>query len=129
MRSLCLFAVSAASLFAQLPAPNDAGVSMGHIHLVVKDPEAQKKAWIEALGAEPLKAGPLDLLKLPGIFIVVSKGDSNGGTNGSSVNHIGIAVKDYGAIKAKVAAAGIGMQELTPNQQMFANFPEDVRVE
>ena len=129
MRSLCLMAASAAYLFAQLPAPNEAGISTGHIHLVVRDPDAQKKAWVDAFGAVASKAGPLDLLKLPGIFIIVSKGDSNGGSNGSSVNHIGIAVKDYAAIKARVAAAGIGMQELTPNQQMFANFPEEVRVE
>ena len=129
MRSLCLLAVSAASLFGQLPAPNEAGVSMGHIHLVVKDVDAETKVWVDALGAQAQKAGPLNLLKLPGIFIIVSKGDSNGGSNGSSVNHIGIAVKDYAATKAKLETAGVKMQELTPNQQMFATFPEDVRVE
>src|SRR2546421_3630611 len=129
MRSLLLLAVSAASLFGQLAQPNDAGISIGHIHLVVADVDAQKKAWVDAFGAEPLKAGPLNLLKLPGIFIIVSKGMPNGGSNGSSVNHIGIAVKDYAATKGKLEAAGIKMQELTPNQQMFATFPEDIRVE
>ncbi len=102
---------------------------MGHVHLVVADPDAQKKAWIDGLGAQEEKAGALDLLKLPGIFVIVSKGMPNGGSNGSSVNHIGLAVKDYAAIKAKLAAAQVPMQELTPNQQMFATFPEDVRVE
>jgi catechol 2,3-dioxygenase-like lactoylglutathione lyase family enzyme len=116
-------------MYAQLQPGNEAGVSMGHIHLIVKDVDAQKKAWVEAFGAEPVKSGALDMLKLPGIFVIVSKGEPNGGTNGSSVNHIGISVKDYPSIKAKVAAAGIGMQELTPNQQMFASFPEDIRVE
>ena len=129
MRWLCLFAASAATVLAQLPAPNDAGVSTGHVHLIVKDVDAQKKAWIDAFGAEPAKAGALDLLKLPGIFIIVGKGEPSGGSNGSSMNHIGISVKDYAATKAKVAAAGIAMQELTPNQQMFATFPEDIRVE
>ena len=129
MRSVFLLAVSAASLFGQLAHPNDTGISIGHIHLVVADVDAQKKVWVDAFGAEPLKAGPLDLLKLPGIFIIVSKGMPSGGSNGSSVNHIGIAVKDYAAIKARLEAAGIKMQELTPNQQMFATFPEDIRVE
>jgi catechol 2,3-dioxygenase-like lactoylglutathione lyase family enzyme len=129
MRSLFLLAASAVSLSGQTAGPNEAGISMGHVHLVVADVEAQKKAWIDAFGAEALKAGPLDLLKLPGIFIVVSKGMPNGGSNGSSVNHIGLAVKDYAATKAKLEAAGVKMQELTPNQQMFATFPEDVRVE
>ena len=102
---------------------------MGHIHLVVKDVDAEKKAWVDSFGAEASKTGQLDLLKLPGIFIIVTKGEPAGGSNGSSVNHIGIAVKDYPAIKAKLEAAGVKMQELTPNQQMFATFPEDVRVE
>ena len=124
-----MLAASAACLSAQLAAPNDAGISLGHVHLIVADPDAQKKVWIEALGALEEKSGPLDLLKLPGIFIIVSKGMPNGGSNGSSVNHIGLAVKDYAATKAKLAAANVMMQELTPNQQMFAMFPEDVRVE
>jgi hypothetical protein len=85
-------AASAASLFGQTAAPNEVGISMGHVHLVVADVEAQKKAWIDAFGAQALKAGPLDLLKLPGVFIVVSKGMPNGGSNGSSVNHIGVAL-------------------------------------
>ncbi len=102
---------------------------MGHIHLIVADPDAQKKIWIEALGAQEEKSGRLDLLKLPGIFVIVSKGMPNGGSNGSSVNHIGIAVKDYAAIKEKLAAVNVKMQELTPNQQMFADFPEGVRIE
>lgn len=129
MRWLCFLAAVAAPLFAQVNAPNEAGISFGHIHLVVTDPAAEEKAWMDGLGAQLEKAGPLDLLKLPGIFIIVSKGMPNGGSNGSSVNHIGIAVKDYAEIKGKLGAAGIKMQELTPNQQMFANFPEDVRVE
>lgn len=129
MRWLCLLAASAASLLAQLAAPNEAGLSMGHIHLVVADPEAQKRLWVDVLGAQAEKAGPLELLKLPGIFIIVNKGMPNGGSNGSSVNHIGVAVKDYAAIKEKLTAANVKMQELTPNQQMFATFPEDVRVE
>ncbi|HEY1240353.1 MAG TPA: VOC family protein [Bryobacteraceae bacterium] len=129
MRPLVVLAASAVCVFAQLAPSNDSGVSMGHIHLVVADPEGQKKAWIDAFGAENIKAGPLDLLKLPGIFVIVSKGMPNGGSNGSTANHIGIAVKDYSATKARLEAAGVKMQELTPNQQMFATFPEDIRVE
>ena len=129
MRWLCLLAASAAPLFAQLAPPNEAGVSLGHIHLVVADPAAEQKAWVDGLGAEAQTDGPLTLLKLPGIFIIVSKGMPHGGSNGSSVNHIGFAVRDYAATKEKLAAAGVKMQELTPNQQMFATFPDDVRVE
>jgi catechol 2,3-dioxygenase-like lactoylglutathione lyase family enzyme len=130
MRSLVLFAAFGASLYAQLPAPNEAGVSMGHVHLVVKDPDAQQKLWIEVLGAEPSKAGPLTLLKLPGIFIVVTKGDPMGGSNGSAVNHVGFLVKSYADIKTKLTAANIKLiVDSSQNKQIIAEFPEEVRVE
>src|SRR5882672_3277952 len=97
MRWLFVFAAAAASLFAQLPAPNDSGVSMGHLHLMVADPEAQKKLWVGLLGAEVTHAGSLELLKLPGIFVVVGKARTppTEGTDGSIVNHVGFLVKSY----------------------------------
>ncbi|HUA18993.1 MAG TPA: VOC family protein [Bryobacteraceae bacterium] len=130
MRWLVLFAAAAASLFAQLPAPNAAGVSMGHIHLTVPDPEAQMKVWTEVLGAQASKAGPLNLLKLPGIFIIVSKANATEGTDGSTVNHIGFLVKDYVALKTKLEAAHVATVFDRPaNRQIMANFPDQIHVE
>ena len=119
-------------MLGQLAAPNDAGVSLGHIHLVVSDPEAQKKMWVDVFGAEPTKTGSLDLLKLPGIFIIVSKAQTppTGGSDGSTVNHIGFLVKDYDDIKAKLTAAKVPVvMDNAKNQQMIVTFPEGVRVE
>jgi catechol 2,3-dioxygenase-like lactoylglutathione lyase family enzyme len=130
MRCLWLLAVSAAALFGQLPAPNEAGVSTGHIHLIVKDPEAQQKLWVDVLGAEPSKSGPLTLLKLPGIFIIVSKGEPMGGSDGSVVNHVGFLVKSYPDIRAKLMANNIKLPvDSAQNKQIIAEFPEEVRVE
>jgi len=74
----------------------------------------------------PSKAGALDLLKLPGVFIIVSKANMPpaGGSQCSVVNHIGLAVKDYADVKAKAAAAGLMWRDLTPNVQAFVTFPE-----
>lgn len=131
MRILCLLAASAAGLFAQVAPPNDAGVSLGHIHFVVSDVDATKKAWVDVFGATPSKAGRLDLLKLPGIFIIVSKASMPpaGGSIGSTVHHIGMAVKDYAATKAKADADGLMWRELTKDVQAFVTFPEGVTVE
>jgi catechol 2,3-dioxygenase-like lactoylglutathione lyase family enzyme len=131
MRTLCILAASAAMLFAQIPAPNDAGVSMGHLHFLVPNPEVEKKLFIDLFGAEVTHAGSLELLRLPGIYIVVGKANTppGGGTNGSVVNHIGFEVKDYGGFKAKAMAANVAWQELTPNVQAFATFPDDIRLE
>jgi hypothetical protein len=106
MRWLLLIAAAASSALAQLPAPNDAGVSMGHIHLMLNDPEEHKKIWVSVFGGEVTKTGNLELIRLPGIYLIVAKARTppTGGTDGSTVSHIGIAVKDLDAMKAKLAA-------------------------
>jgi catechol 2,3-dioxygenase-like lactoylglutathione lyase family enzyme len=135
MRWLCLLAVSAATMFAQLSfaqlaAPNDAGVSLGHIHLTVPDPDAQIKVWVDVLGATASKAGPLNLVKLPGIFIIVTKANATEGSDGSTANHIGFLVKDYAGLKAKLATANIPtVFDLEKNKQIMVTFPDKVRVE
>ena len=133
MRWLILIAASAASLVAQVAAPNDNGVSIGHMHLVVADPEAQKKLFAGVLGAQVTNAGSLEMLKFPGVFIVVGKARSapSEGSNGSSVNHFGFLVKSYADTKAKLSAAGVTVFPLDhPDQKQFiAEFPEKVRIE
>jgi catechol 2,3-dioxygenase-like lactoylglutathione lyase family enzyme len=134
MRWLRLLVASTATLFAplsygQLAAPNDAGVSLGHIHLTVPDPDAQIKVWTEVLGATASKAGPLNLLKLPGIFIIVTKADATAGSNGSTANHIGFLVKDYPALETKLMAANIPAVFDNKKNQMIVTFPNDIRVE
>jgi catechol 2,3-dioxygenase-like lactoylglutathione lyase family enzyme len=131
MRWLCLLAASAATMFAQLAPPNDTGVSMGHIHLTVADPDAQMKAWVDVLGATISKAGPLNLIKLPGIFIIVTKSTTaTEGSDGSTANHIGFLVKDYAGLKAKLTAANIQtVFDLEKNKQIMVTFPDKVRVE
>ena len=135
MRWLFLLAALAATMsaqlsFAQLAAPNDAGVSMGHIHLTVPDPDAQIKVWVDVLGATASKDGFLNLVKLPGIFIIVTKADATEGSEGSTANHIGFLVKDYAALKAKLAAANIPtVFDIEKNKQIMVTFPDKVRVE
>jgi catechol 2,3-dioxygenase-like lactoylglutathione lyase family enzyme len=132
MRILCIsafLAASAASAFGQLAPPNDLGVSLGHIHFVVPDPDATKKAWMDVFGATEAKAGTLGLLKIPGMFIIVGKANMPPATGATSVHHVGISVRDYADVKAKAAAAGLMWRELTPNVQAFVTFPEAVTVE
>ena len=50
---------------AQLAAPNSSGVTMGHIHLFVKDVEAQKKFWTTTMGGTVVQNGPLMLVRIP----------------------------------------------------------------
>jgi catechol 2,3-dioxygenase-like lactoylglutathione lyase family enzyme len=132
MRWILVSAASAAALFAQLPAPNDSGVSLGHIHLMVADPDVQKKLWVDVLGAEVTHAGSLEMLKLPGIFLIVGKARTppTEGCAGSMVNHIGFSVKNYAETKAKLTAAGLTFAtDNAATRQLMVNFPDKLTVE
>jgi catechol 2,3-dioxygenase-like lactoylglutathione lyase family enzyme len=132
MRSLFLLAAAAAPIFAQLPAPNEAGVSMGHIHMMVPDPEVHKKLWVGALGAQVVRAGSLEMLKIPGMFLVIgtSRTPPSGGSDGSTVNHFGVLVPSYPAIKTKMKELGLEFAlDNETNRQVIVKFPDNVLVE
>jgi len=124
--AIALCAVSPAT--AQLESPNDTGVAMGQIHVVVNDIEVQKKFWV-MLGGVPVKsAPPLTLIQFPGTFVVLEHGTSTGGTVGSVVGHIGFFVKDIEAGIIKWKAAGIKFEQSNPKQAMLTG-PDGVTVE
>jgi catechol 2,3-dioxygenase-like lactoylglutathione lyase family enzyme len=131
MRWLTLLIVPAA-VFAQLPPPNESGISMGHIHMIVTDPEPHKKLWVGLFGAQVTSAGTLEMLKLPGMFLIIGKARTpmTEGSDGSTVNHFGFLVKSYADTKAKLTAANIGFATDRPDQkQLIATFPDGIRVE
>lgn len=132
-RSTPLLAVSLlalAPLFAQLPAPNAQGISMGHLHLMVSNVEATKKMFVEAMGAQVVQAGRLEALRLPGVIVVLTKATPGGGTDDSAVNHLGFIVKDLAGMKAKlIAAGGAVVREMPDTSQMFVMFPDGVKIE
>ena len=122
-------AVPAVPSFAQLGAPNASGVSIGHVHLTVRDPDAHNKLWA-LLGAEVTRAGSLELLKFPGIFVILTKGEPTDGSEGSTVNHFGLMVKNVDDVRARLAAAGLPtVQELTNPKRWVTMFPDQVKVE
>ena len=103
--------VAPASVWAQLASPNKAGVSMGHLHYVVKDIEANKRFWI-ALGGTPIDRGGDVVVRFPDVLVTLTKGESTGGTEGSVVNHVAFRVQSFSTVEA----AGLKVTRL-------ANFP------
>jgi catechol 2,3-dioxygenase-like lactoylglutathione lyase family enzyme len=117
-------------LVAQLEPANQAGVAMGHLHIVTPDPDAHRKIWIDTLGGRLVKKGRLELASFPGVLVAFSRGEANGGTDGSVVDHLGFLVPDLDAAKAKLLAAGVEIvREMPATRQMFAMFPGGVKVE
>jgi catechol 2,3-dioxygenase-like lactoylglutathione lyase family enzyme len=117
-------------LFAQTAPPNSAGVSMGHVHILTPNPEAQRKLWIDVLGGRPVKLGPVEFAKFPGVFVGYRQADASGGTDGSVVDHLGFLTRDLAGTKAKLVANGVQIvREMPDTHQFFAMFPDAVKVE
>jgi catechol 2,3-dioxygenase-like lactoylglutathione lyase family enzyme len=98
---------------------------MGHVHLMVPDPEAHKKLWVDVLGAQVAHAGTLEMLKLPGIIILLIKGQPSESAGAPTVDHFALVVRDLAAIQKKLASANIQI----PDGGGIATFPDGVRVE
>jgi len=124
-----ILTAAAIPLSAQLGAPNATGVSIGHIHLTVRNPEEHKKLWL-LLGAQVTSAGPLELLKFPGLFVILTKGEPAGGSEGSTVNHFGFMVRSVDEVKARLTAVGLPtVQEITNPKRWVTMLPDAVKVE
>lgn len=90
---------------AELAAPNEAGVSMGHVHLVVRDVDASKKFFTD-IGGIAVKLGPNDMVKFPGGVIGLRKGEPTGNGTGG-IDHIGFQVKSGDGLMDKFASMGL----------------------
>ncbi len=129
-----LFATAlAVSPAAAQPAPfNDAGVTMGHWHIISKDVEANKKLFL-GMGAKMFMVGGNPLMMFPGVYINLNLGTEKGegGTPGSVVNHVGFIVNNVQEQVAKWKAAGVPVLPGTNNRpdQAFVVTPDGVRIE
>jgi len=72
-------------------------------------------------------SGSLELLKLPGIFLVLRKAETAEGSEGSSVDHFAFRAKDLPATKAKLAAASVPIVREDASESV-AIFPDKVQV-
>lgn len=119
----------AAPARAQLAMPNQLGVTMGHMHLVVKDVEVQKQFWTSVFGGTVVKNGPLELIQFPGVFIMLRQGDSAAPPAGTIVNHFGFTVKDMPASLAKWKAANVEIEPTENPNEVYVHGPDGIRVE
>jgi len=117
---------------AQLATPSESGVAMGHLHIFTQEPAAQKKFWVDALGATETKLGDFEAFKFPGALVMLRNAEAHGGTDGSVVNHVAVKVRDLAGTLAKLEAAHIPIISRTPPQaptQAMTLAPDGIRVE
>jgi catechol 2,3-dioxygenase-like lactoylglutathione lyase family enzyme len=116
----------------QLPAGNPAGVSMGHLHLNVRDVEANKK-FFAAIGGVPLKVEPFEIIKFPDVLIYLNlfpeAAPASGGMVGTVVDHFGFRARNLEESVAKWKAARLKF-DLGPNPgQAYVYTPDDLKFE
>ncbi|MFS8607618.1 MAG: VOC family protein [Gammaproteobacteria bacterium] len=121
-----VFAASAVARAQVLPF-NEAGVTMGHHHLLVSDVEAQKRIWVDVLGGEPSGNPPLLFVKFPGVLLILTNGNGVGGTQGSALEHIAFDVRDIAGVRAALAAAGVPISS-SSESRFVATMPGGVEV-
>jgi catechol 2,3-dioxygenase-like lactoylglutathione lyase family enzyme len=110
---------------AQIAAPNDAGVALGHLHYVVRDVEANTAFWV-ALGGEAARVAETVVVTFPDVLVLLDEGESSGGTEGSILNHAAFRVQSL----ETVAAAGLELERLGSFSAIGNVFsPEGERIE
>jgi catechol 2,3-dioxygenase-like lactoylglutathione lyase family enzyme len=127
-----LLLAPSSAVWAQLQPPNDAGVTLGHFHTVVRDVDASEKFWT-TLGGKAITIDKTRVMKFPGVFIFLTKGTPTGGTYGSVVNHVGFLVPNDEEAIAKWKAAGVPAEYLpsayVPTAKLgYAYSPDDLKV-
>jgi catechol 2,3-dioxygenase-like lactoylglutathione lyase family enzyme len=124
-----LILLSALPARAQLVMPNQLGLTMGHVHLVVKDVDAQKKFFIDALGGTLVNNGPLELIQFPGGFVMLQQGEASGPPAGTIVNHFGLTVKDMPGALGKWKAANVEIEPTENPNEVYVHGPDGIRIE
>ncbi len=129
LTSVLILLAAAAPGFAQTAQPverNSAGLAFLHIHLIVRDTDAQRNFWVALMGQAP-PPGARGLL-VGGYSVSIQKGESNGGSEGTAIDHVAFRVKSVKETVAKLEAAGGKPLSSTANSA-FVAAPEGVKVE
>lgn len=107
--SLYVALVAMSTTSAQVAAAPDSPITYGHHHLNVTSIDQHKKFWVDTLGGTPVKIGATENVKFPGVLVRLRQQVPTGGTNGSTVNHIGFQVQNVRTLVDKLKAAGFPM--------------------
>ena len=77
--ALSILLWSAPRAEAQLADPGAGGIAMGHLHLTVPDVEEGRHFW-HAFGGTSVMNGRLELIQIPGVFVMLREAETTGGS-------------------------------------------------
>ena len=114
---------------AQLAPPNAAGVTLGQIHLIVKDVEAERRFFIDMMDGVPVENDKISMIRLPGVFVIISQGDPSGPSAGSTINHFGVVLKDVDAYRTRWEANHLVIDQAQNPKAGYVHSPSGLRIE
>ena len=118
---------------AQSLPPNAAGVTMGHMHLNVKDAAVQRKFWMDLFSATPLKREGLEGVKVPGMLILFTVKEPAVPSEGSVADHFGFKVHNTEEKLKQARDAGYTTRPVFKGTEGFPNAyidgPDGLKVE
>jgi catechol 2,3-dioxygenase-like lactoylglutathione lyase family enzyme len=107
--------------WGSLAAAAEGPVSMGHHHVNTANVEASKRFW-ELLGAKPVPFGSYTVMYLPDLIVFLREQEPAGGSRGTTVNHVGLRLRDVRAKVATLKDAGVAVI----TREELADAKEDV---
>src|SRR5262245_16152767 len=90
MKRVYLFAwmwALGAAAQAQLGERNQLGLRMGHVHLLVRDLDAERHFWTSVMGGKLVRNGSLELIEFPDVYVTLEKAADPPPSEGSVVDH------------------------------------------
>src|SRR5258706_12222478 len=81
------------------------------------------------MGGALVKIGRVELIKFPGVFIMLRKAEPSAPPAGSIVNHFGFIVKDMPAALAKWKAANLTIEPTENPNEVYVVAPDGIRLE
>ena len=137
--AVVLFLSVASSASAQLLAAKDGPIVYGHHHIAASDIPAHLKFFADTLGGTRIKFGPqqVDVVKFPNVFIFFRNQKPTGGSEGTTVNHIGFSVSNLRQALERVGNGGYAIREINEpvnsaaprENHAFVIGPDEVIVE
>jgi catechol 2,3-dioxygenase-like lactoylglutathione lyase family enzyme len=128
LRIVAVLCAALPAAFAQLAAPNSAGVAMGHVHVNVHDADASRKFFV-SLGGRAVRNGTLDMVEFPGVYINLRQQDPTGGTVDTTVNHFGFLVKNMEENLAKWKSLGYKIEPGNRPTQLYVISADGAKIE
>ena len=133
MKKFCLVALvllRVAPASAQLVEPNQVGVRMGHVHLAVKDVDAQKQFWVGVMGGTLVKNGPLELIQFPGVYIMLRKAERPAPPAGSIVESLRLHGEGHaGRAGASGRQPNLKIEPTENPNEVYVHAPDGIRLE